>query len=311
MRPYVIGIDVGGTNIKAGLVTPSGKVRSRTILPTKSFARSKKKLINTMVACVEDMMQANQLRRNDILGIGIGLPGLIDTKKGMVNLLVNIPGWKNVPLKRIIEKTLGIPVFIDNDANLIALGEWKFGAGRGFRNLVSITIGTGVGGGLIIDNRLYRGASFSAGEVGHIPLSEEGFRCLCGGRGCLERTIGNRYLLQRGKKIFRNQNITLEEITNLARKGNKKAIRFWMEVAIHLGNGLSGVVNLLNPQCIIIGGGIANAHQYLLKTVHQTIRKRAMSIPAKTVKIRKAKLGTDAGIIGTQVLVKDALLFKK
>ncbi len=307
MHSLVLGIDVGGTNIKAGLVDSSGRVFARTNLSTKSFIQSKEKLIAAIITCVEGLLEVGKWDRKNILGVGIGLPGLIDTQKGIVNFLVNIPGWHNVLLKKILEKKLRLPVFIDNDANVIALGEWQFGAGRGIRNLVCITLGTGVGGGIIINNELFRGVGFAAGEIGHIPLNEKGPRCNCGGFGCLEAYIGNQYLLSKARKIFRNDAISLEEITRRADQGNRQAIYFWREAAVHLGNGLVSVVNLLNPQSIIIGGGIANAHRYLFKTICATIKKRAMKIPAKNLKIVKAKLGINAGIVGTQVLVTHAL----
>lgn len=310
MHSLVLGIDVGGTNIKAGLVDASGRVFARTNLSTKSFIQSKEKLIAAVVTCVKDMLAVNQLARKDIAGVGVGLPGLIDTQKGIVNFLVNIPGWRNVPLKKILQEKLALPVFIDNDANVIALGEWKFGAGRGIKNLISITLGTGVGGGLIINNELFRGAGFAAGEIGHIPLNENGPKCNCGGYGCLETYIGNRYLLSKARKVFRSDSISLEEITRLADRGNRQAVAFWREVAAHLGNGLVGAVNLLNPQRIIIGGGIANAHRYLFKTICETIKKRAMKIQAGNLKIVKAQLGVNAGIVGTQVLVTHGLFSK-
>ena len=309
MKSFVLGIDIGGTNIKFGLVNSSGKVCLRAVLPTKKFIRSKNKLIDTIVFGVKDIISRCNLQKK-ILGVGIGLPGLVDMRRGVVNNLTNISGWHNVPLKKILEKRLRLPVFIDNDVNVIALGEWKFGAGRGMTNMICITLGTGVGGGLIIDNKIYRGEGFSAGEIGHIPLNETGPRCNCGGYGCLESYIGNQHLLRKAKGIFKNQNISLEQITYLADQGNQKAVHFWEEVAEHLGNGLSGVVNLLNPRCVVIGGGVAKAHRHLFHIISQTIKRRAMKIPAGMVKIVRAKLGNDAGIIGTQVLVKNALLSK-
>ena len=177
MKKYVIGIDVGGTNIKFGLVSPSGKVVFRSRLGTDKLMVNKNKLIKNIIKEIEIILEENSLTRKDILGIGIGLPGLIDPKKGIVNFLPNIPGWKNVPLKTIMEKALKIPIFIENDVNLIALGEWKFGAGKGYKNLICMTLGTGVGSGLILNNQLYRGEGYVAGELGHMPLNEKGPRC--------------------------------------------------------------------------------------------------------------------------------------
>ena len=307
MGRYIFGIDVGGTNIKIGLVNSSGKVFSRTALITKSFVRSKNLLINAIIGSCEFILKQNKLKHSDLLGVGIGLPGLIDSRRGFVNFLVNISGWNNIPLKAIFQKRLKAPTFLDNDVNVITLGEWKFGAGQGMKNMVCITLGTGVGGGLVINGRLYRGESFCAGEIGHIPLNEDGPRCHCGGRGCLESYVGNQYLLAGARKIFRNPMMTLEDVTRLASKGDLRAVRFWKGAAVRIGNGLSGIVNLLNPECIIIGGGIANAHRFLLKTIHETIKKRAMKIPARAVRIVRAQLGSDAGIIGAKVLVEEAM----
>ena len=307
MKNFVIGIDVGGTNVKLGLVGCSGRVIARTSFPTRTFIRNKTHLINAVTSAVEKILWKNNIAKEEILGIGMGLPGLINMKKGMVNFLVNIPGWKNVPLKKLMEAKLGIPTFIDNDVNVATLGEWKLGAGKGVQNLVCMTLGTGVGGGLIIHNEIYRGQGFVAGEIGHIPLNEKGSPCNCGGFGCLERTVGNVYLLKKAQGVFKDRNISLEKITEKARQNDKKAIKFWKEAGIHIGNALTGIVNLLNPDCIVIGGGVAGARQFLFKAIEETIRKRAMKIPARMVRIKQAQLGQDAGIIGAHVLVLNAL----
>ncbi len=306
MDHYVIGIDVGGTNIKLGLVDKKGMIRARVHLSTKDFLYSKQGLVDAIILGCQKILKENQIKKSDVSGIGIGLPGLVNTKKGLVYSLTNIPGWKNVPLKKIIEKRLKIPAFIDNDVNVITLAEWKYGAARGMKNMVCITIGTGLGGGLIIDGQLYRGEGFAAGELGHMPINEKGQRCNCGGWGCLETYAGNRYLAVQARKIF-HKNITLEEITDKAYQGHRQAILFWKEVAEHIGNGLTGAVNLLNPRCIVIGGGIANAHQHMFKTIRETIKKRAMHVQGKMVRVFKSRLGSDAGIIGTCVLVKEML----
>lgn len=305
MKNVIIGIDVGGTNIKIGLVSQDGRVISRTFLNTKSFIRDKNFLINALIKKIEDLIFESRLTRKRILGIGMGLPGLIDAAKGFVHFLPNIPGWRDVPLKKLIEQKLNIPAFLDNDVNIIALAEWKFGAGRGCNDLICITLGTGVGGGLILNGSLYRGKQFAAGEIGHMPLNEIGPSCNCGGRGCFERCVGNSHILAKAGKIFHKKDIQLEEIFRLASQGNQKAISFWNEVAAHIGNGLVGVVNLLNPQLIIVGGGVSNNFRFLYKTINAVIKKRAMKVQAAAVKVVRAQLGDDAGIIGGQVLVKE------
>ena len=307
MKHYTIGVDVGGTNIKLGLVGRSGRIVTRAFLDTKSFYKSKKKLINAIVGEIHDLIKEEKLVSKDILGIGLGLPGLIDSKRGIVNFLPNIPGWKNVPIKNIIHEKLRIPTVVDNDVNLITLGEWKFGAGKGYKNLMCMTLGTGVGGGLILNGALYRGEGFVAGELGHMPLNEKGPDCSCGGSGCFEYYVGNGYLLKKAAKIFKNKNIQLPDVSYLAEQGNMRAIQFWEETATHIGNGLVGVVNLLNLRLIVIGGGVSNNYRFLGKTIRAVIKRRAMKVQSKMVKTVRAKLGDDAGIMGAQVLVKEAI----
>ncbi len=193
-------------------------------------------------------------------------------------------------------------VELDNDVNAMTLGEFVFGAGKGCDNLVCVTLGTGIGGGIIIDGKLYRGGSMAAGEIGHMPINEIGPKCNCGGLACLERYIGNRYILDRTKKAF-GGNIKLETVTDLAKKGNKKAIKIWTDVAKKLGVALAGVVNLLNPDRIVIGGGISNAGGLILTPLKKEIKMRAMKGQAAHVKIVLAKLRGDAGIIGSSLLV--------
>lgn len=307
MKRYIIGVDVGGTNVKLGLVDRSGAIVARAFLDTKSFYRSKTKLIDAIVGAARDLIEEEELVSKDILGIGLGLPGPIDSKRGVVNFLPNIPGWKNVPLKNIIQKTLHIPTFVDNDVNLITLGEWKLGAGKGYKNLMCMTLGTGVGGGLILNGALYRGEGFVAGELGHMPLNEKGPNCNCGGSGCFEHYVGNDYLLKKAAKIFKKKNIQLPDVFYLAKQGNTHAVRFWEEAATHIGNALVGVVNLLNLRLIVIGGGVSNNYRFLGKTINTVIRRRAMKVQSKMVKIVRAKLGDDAGIKGAQILVKEAI----
>ncbi len=307
MKSFIIGIDVGGTNIKIGLMNRSGKIFDRSHLVTRRFIRNKAQLIEALAVSVDGLIKKNHLTKNDIKGIGIGLPGLVNAKLGVVSALVNIPHWKNVPLKKLLEGRLRVRVFIDNDVNLMALGEWKMGAGQGAVNLVCITLGTGVGGGLIVNGALYRGSSFSAGEIGHIPLNEKGPRCNCGGFGCLERYIGNKFLLRKAKKIFKRKDVTLEMVKKMADHGHKTALQFWKDVGVKLGNGLASVVNVLNPDSIVIGGGVSDAFCHFSKPLQETLEKRAMKIPASVVKIKKAKLGFDAGILGAGILVKEAL----
>ncbi len=305
MKKYSIGIDVGGTNIKFGLVDGFAKIVDRAHLSTENFTQSRKKLIEAIVGRIEYLIGKNNLKKNNILGIGFGLPGLINPPKGIVNFLPNIPGWKNIPLKNLIEKKLKIPVYLENDVNLITLGEWKYGAGVGCRNLICMTLGTGVGGGLILDGRLYRGEGFVAGEIGHMPLNAKGPACNCGGVACFEQYVGNRQILEKVRTLFKKEGFhRIQDIFCLANQGDRRALALWEEIATHIGHGLIGVVNLLNPRLIVIGGGVSNNFKFLHKTINKIIFKRAMRVQAKMVKIARAKLGDDGGILGADVLIR-------
>ncbi len=317
MQPnYTIGIDLGGTNIRFALINKQGKILAKEALATSDYP-TKNALIEALIANIEEILSNNSLRRKGILGIGIGVAGLIDSKNGIVHCLVNIKGWKNVALSRIIEKRFNIPCFIDNDVNLMALAEFRFGAGKNSSNLVCLTLGTGVGGGIIVNKELYRGSTLSAGEIGHIPIERKGRRCNCGGNGCIEAYIGNSYLvknvisqIKKGKsttitKLVDNKlsRITPKIIAKAAKNGDKFAIGIWREAGHNLGIALTGIVNFFNPDKIIIGGGMAQAGKILLTSVIKTVRARAMGIPVKDIKIVKSRLGEDAGTIGAATLV--------
>lgn len=317
MKTYAIGIDLGGTYTKLALVDKNGRICRRAKLSTQAY-KTKDALLTAIIAEIGAVLKKDRTSFRGLAGVGIGVPGLVAFEQGLVYTLTNVPGWKNVPLKKILETRLGrkIPVLVDNDVNLMALGETRFGAGKGARNAVCITLGTGVGGGIIIDGNLYRGTSSAAGEVGHMPLKEEGLKCNCGSFGCLERYVGNRYIVDEIKdkiksgrstkirKLVRGDLslITPEVISYAAKKRDSLAIECWLRVGERIGVTLSGVVNLLNPEKIIIGGGMAEAGEILFKAIRDTINKRALPVSRGAVKIVKAKLGNDAGMIGAAAL---------
>lgn len=300
---FIIGIDLGGTNLKIALLDLKYNIVYKNVLSTKGFVK-KESLILAIINSINGIIRNSNLNRKNILGVGLGLPGPIDIRRGLVHFFPNIPGWKEVSLKSILNKKLRLPIFLDNDANLMCLAEYKLGAGKIFKNVVCLTLGTGVGAGIIINGNLYRGSSSLAGEIGHMPINEKGPHCTCGGFACLETYIGNNRIIKEARRLFK-RNISLEELSFLAKKQNNKAKAFWSKVAEHLGIALAGVVNLLNPDCIVIGGGVAGAGSILFDKVRETITKRAMSVQAKHVKLFKARLGNDAGVIGAAILVKE------
>ncbi|MFQ5680943.1 MAG: ROK family protein [Candidatus Omnitrophota bacterium] len=300
-KRWIIGIDLGGTNTRIGLLDDALHIKGRVVSPTKKII-NRERLLDFLSCAVDDLLSGRGLKRRDVCGIGMGLPGPVDARKGIVYYLPNIRGWRDVALAAVIKKRIGISARIDNDVNLITLGELYRGAGRGAGNMVCLTLGTGVGGGIVVGGSLYRGSSFSAGEIGHIPLSSRGPKCGCGARGCLESYVGNARIIRKARKIWRD--IDLPGLSQKAVVGDIKAIAVWRDIGEHLGLALCGVVNFFNPDRIVIGGGVSAAGETLFSVVRDVIRKRAMSPAKDRVKIVRARLGDDAGLIGAGVYVR-------
>lgn len=312
----LIGVDIGGTNIKLALMDKKASLRGKHVFSTTSF-KGKDALIDGIVGEINLLLSKYDVKKKDVIGIGIGAPGIVDIRTGTVHSLTNIPDWQEVPLGNILKKRLKLPVYVDNDVNVMALGELFFGAGKGAVNMLCITIGTGVGGGLILGGRLYRGSSYAAGEFGHVPVNIDGPGCNCGGRACVEAYAGNSYIVRDVIKKIENgartsipeivksdlSKITPEVISRAADSGDEFAKNIWIDVGAKVGVGLAGVVNLLNLEKIVIGGGIAQAGNVLFDSIRKTIDERAMKLSARTVKVVKAKLGYDAGLIGAATLV--------
>jgi len=313
-RAWAVGVDFGGTNIKYGLVDRRGRVAASVSLPTRAFARPQA-FIEGTVRTVERLARSAGVRTTQLRGVGIGAPGLIDGRRGVVHSLVNVPGWREVPLAARLSRRLGVRVAVDNDANLFALGEWRWGAGRGARDLVCLTLGTGVGGGIVIGGRLYRGVRGTAGEIGHMVIDAGGPRCGCGRRGCLEALVGTAAILRLGRGAMSHSSrlralvraahgrLMPRLIGRAARAGDPAARRVWVEIGRRLGVGLANLVNLLNPERIVIGGGVSNNWTLFAPAMRKTLRAEAMDVPGRTVRVVRTALGDRAGILGAAVLV--------
>ena len=299
---FIISIDLGGTNTRLAILNNQYQIIDKLILNTKD-KKNPKDLIEELILSIKGLLSKHKINKNKILGLGIGVPGPVDIKKGLIHFLPNIPGCKNVRLREVLMQRLKFPVFLENDANLFALGEFHLGSAKGFKNIIGITLGTGVGGGIILDGNLYRGSQFAAGEIGHMPVVMQGRSCNCGSRGCLEAYVGNKRILSLARESFPDS-ISLDKISILATKGNKKAIVIWQKVGYFVGFSLSAVVNLLNLDAIIIGGGVANAGRVLFKSIRETIKLYSMPMQGAHVRVIKSKLGDNAAIFGAAILVK-------
>lgn len=314
VKDAAIGIDIGGTNVRLGIVDPEGRVVFRESFATHSVS-GKSALLETLVKKVRELSEAAEHRGYRVVGVGVGAPGPIDVEKGFVYFFPNLPGWKDTPLKSILEKRMRLPATVNNDANAMAYGEYRFGAGRGSNNLVALTLGTGIGGGLVIGGRLFYGVTFSAAEIGHIVINENGPLCACGNHGCVETYVGNGYFVREVRRrltdhpkshlvleLRKGKELTPLLVAQAARRGDALSKKMWRETGEHLGTLLAGIANLLNPEKIILGGGIAQNGDLLFKPVIETLNKKAFPIAAAAVKVVPAKLGTDAGIVGAAAL---------
>lgn len=310
-----IGIDVGGTNVKIALVD-EGKIIYSNSVPTYA-QMGYEYTVNNIKQAIKDLMKETETTAADIKGIGFDFPGQVDYKTGVVKLAPNIPGWVNVPIAQMIEEAFHIPTRIDNDVRCAALGEMNFGAGKGCQNFVCITVGTGIGSGLVVNGQLVRGAANAAGEIGHIKLQmKDGPICGCGDTGCLEAfasgpsivAMAQDYLKSGKSTKFREMagdgEITPYIVAKAAEAGDPVAKRIFTIIGEYVGMGLVSVINLLNPEKVIIGGGVAEAGDLLLEPIRKTVMERAMVVARESVEIVPAELGNSAGVIGASMLVE-------
>jgi len=307
----VVGVDLGGTKIGAGLVDGEGHIIASDYRQTLA-AEGPDAVIGRMLEAAGEVMARAGARRPDVAAVGIGSPGPLDIETGVVLTSPNLPGWDCVPLRQRIEDGLGITTFLDNDANAAALGEHRFGAGRGVDHMIYVTVSTGIGGGLILDGALYHGVAGMAGEVGHQTIAPDGPRCGCGNRGCVEALASGTAIAHEARaSVARGaptliaelaegspERITAKLVAEAAGQGDEEAHRILTEAMESLGIGIANLVNLFNPQLIIIGGGLANIGPLLFEPVRRAIDRRAFPAPARAVRVVPAELNDDVGVLG-------------
>lgn len=314
-KKYKIGVDLGGTNVKIAIVDTEGHIAYSNSEPTRA-EMGYQYTISNMKQVIYSSFKETNISKDQIAGIGIGCPGQIDSDNGIVRLLPNIPGWVNVPLSQIMQDEFSLPTKLDNDVRVATLGEYNFGAGKGYKNIVCITVGTGIGSGIIVNGKLVRGASMSAGEIGHMILVDHGGEiCGCGNTGCLESLASGPSIVKMAREyalggksskfteLSANTSISPQIVAEAAKLGDEVAKTIYNITGYWIGIALSSVVNLINPEIIIIGGGVAQAGDILFDPIRETINKRALKIAANAVKIVPAELGESAGVVGASLLV--------
>ena len=295
-----IGIDLGGTGIKSGIADFNGKIiASRNRLsPVDKGARA---ILNAIIESGAELIEIASKRNLKIVSVGVGSPGGIDVEKGIVlGNTPNIPDWGGVKLRDIISKALNLPCAVDNDANLFMLAESLFGAARGCRNAIGLTLGTGIGSGLLIDGKIYHGSGWIGGEIGHVPIVANGRKCKCGLRGCLEVYASAPALVRLYKQLggVKLKGLDTASIFNLAKSHDEiatLAVEKWCD---YLAWGIASAVNLLNPEAVILGGGVAEAGNFLKSKVENAIQGKIIPVTMKGLKIKIAELGNKAGWLG-------------
>jgi glucokinase len=308
-----IGVDFGGTSVKPGVVKGGVILEKGNVIPTIQDGNVDA-LIGSIVA------EINRLKSNNeaITAVGFGLPGIINPAEGMVVNLTNVKGWRDIPLREIVTQKTGLVTNLENDAKSMAYAEWRFGAGGTLPNVVCITLGTGIGGGLILNGRLYRGAQMVAGEIGQTSIDYRGKDFVYGNKGALEAYVGIWHISERAKEIYSSAGKTLSDEDALPHKlsaaadaGDPLALQLWSDIGLKLGVGISNVVWLLNPHRIVIGGGVAKAGERLIQKIHSTIRERTEKTFWEKLEIVPATLGNDAGIIGAATLALESEFLPK
>jgi len=301
---YTVGIDLGGTFIKSGLVSDDGQLLYESILPSEADTNAGQ-VIDNIILAVKKVQQSAEANGIVPVGIGVGTPGIVDKAyRIVIGAAENIVGWTNVPLADRIEEACELPVWINNDANMMGLGEQAFGAARGCSDVLFLTVGTGIGGAIIINDKLFGGYDNRGTELGHIPLFADGVACSCGSVGCLEAYASTTALVMQFEKkcqklgIIFNEKISGKLIIKLFHENHPLAIESVNEHCRYLGQGIAGLVNVFSPQRVVIGGGISEAGDFYIAKIKNSFQRYVMPDCAVNTEICAAQLGNRAGVLG-------------
>jgi glucokinase len=323
---YIIGVDLGGTKIMAGALSEDGlRHYGMRAIPTNAELGSQgviDRIVSVIEGVILDTIAETGASRSDFIGIGIGAPGPLDRAKGIVVVAPNL-GWRDIPLRDLVSERLGIPATLDNDANCATYGEWWQGAARGGQIVVGLTIGTGIGGGIVLGGQLFHGASDVAGEIGHATIELNGRYCKCGNYGCLEAYASGPAIATRAREVLtreesasllpsmvsgRLEDITAQTVYEAARKGDAVANELVRDTARYLGAGVANILNILNADTVVIAGGVTEAGDALFVPLRAETRRRAFKPAVEAVRIVPAELPGTAGVVGAVATFKAAHL---
>ncbi len=300
---------MGGTKIAAGVVTPEGEILKETRYPTPT---SGERLVENIARAISEVREGYEVG-----GICLAVAGLILAQENKVVYSPNLHAVEGIPLKEVLEPRIGLPLTVENDANAAALGEFRFGAGSEVDHLVVVTLGTGIGGGVITHGVLLRGAQGSGGELGHVTIQSTGPRCACGNRGCLEALASGTAIARRAREVASEKpdsalgrlavkrKLLGEDVTELARNGDEVALSVLEETGRWLGIGLAGFVNIFNPEVVAVGGGVMAARELVLESARREVHLRARPPSRDLVEVKEATLGPESGVLGAAALARD------
>jgi len=296
---YVIGVDIGGTNLKIGALLSNGDILTQMAVPSQ-VQQGRGRVVTILVDSINEMKR--QVGDRHCAGVGIGIAGAVNQRDGVVVQAPNLPGWEGFRIVDELSEALSSPIVIDNDANVFTLGEGWRGAARESSNYCCLTLGTGVGGGLVLDGRLWRGVDGTAGEIGHLVVEPDGVSCECGSRGCLEMYASATALVRMAGEKGVGEGVTADEIARRARGGDEVCMALFDRMARYLGIGLTDLVNLLNIDTIVLGGGLSASCDLFLDEARREMIERSFTVPGERVEVAPARLSSDGGMVGAAYL---------
>jgi len=309
-RGYVVGIDIGVTHILMGVADLSAQVLSEIDIPF-SIEQGPEGGLAVVDNILRDLLPQAAIKLEDILAIGVGVPGPVVAEKGAVSEPPVMPGWHNYPIRKHLQTLWGCPISLNNDAEMGALGEWAYGAGRGEQHLAYIKVGSGIGSGFLLNGQIYCGVSGSAGEIGHITVDPHGPLCTCGNRGCLEVFSGGQAIARQAQEAMRSNGhtqlsslapidqITAREVALAAQRGDLVAQQILTQAGSHLGTAVANLINLLNPGMVVIGGGVSQIGDLFLEPIRKAVSERCLHAVVQNVRITAAVLGQRSSLMGS------------
>ncbi|MCT2584335.1 ROK family protein [Actinophytocola gossypii] len=303
MNSAVLALDIGGTKLAAGLVDPDGRARSFLVAPTPVGVSA---VLEALFALGRKAVADAGADLADVAAVGIGCGGPLDAERGVLLAPPHLPGWRDVPVTRLAARAFGAPAALDNDGTAAAEAEFRFGAGAGSRHLVYLTLSTGVGGGVVLDGRVYRGTTGNGAELGHVVVDRRGRVCRgCGGRGCLEAYVSGTSIAERAAEeldpassLATVDSFTAADVAEHAAAGDAFAAGVWRETTSALGSGLTSIVNVLEPEVVVLGGGVTRAGEALVAPAREVVRTTAMTPGGRAVRVERAALGDRVGVVG-------------